>query len=456
MKSIKQKVKSKSGLIVAMITAAVGLVSLTVPMVAFANDNENVNIGIVSPTETVSVSDKVSLFNSYLEISEEIASGMCGDNAVWVLDDTGTLTISGSGAITSSPWRSQYKLSIKTVVINSGITKIANYSFWGCTNLTSVSLPDTVTEIGQRAFEECSITSITIPNSVTLIDDCAFELCKKLTSINIPDSVTKVGKYAFNCCTALTSVTIGKSVNNIGNYAFATCTSLTDVYYSGTWCEWEHIEKGAYYDSYFLNAAKHYGDTRVHPWSTELSYDDEAHYYKCTLCGEEKDVENHSFTNYVSNNDATCTADGTKTAKCDVCDATDTVVDLDTKLGHTWSLLYNEDSHYYKCTLCGEETDAENHSFTNYVSNNDATCTADGTKTAKCDVCDATDTVVVPKLGHNYENGVCTKCGVIKPTALSNPRTGDSTNYIFWIALLVISGTTAAVILVNLRRKSFK
>ena len=74
----------------------------------------------------------------------------------------------------------------------------------------------------------------------------------------------------------------------------------------------------------------------------------------------------HSFTNYVSNNDATCTADGTKTAKCDNCDATDTVADEGSML---------------------------DHSFTNYVSNNDATCTKDGTKTAKCDNCSKTKTV---------------------------------------------------------------
>lgn len=432
MKSRKQKVKSKAGLIVVMITAAMGLVLLTVPMVAFANENENVNIGIVSPTEEVSVSDKVSQVNSYLEISEEIASGTCGDNAVWTLDDAGTLTISGSGAITSSPWRSGYKDSIKSVVINSGITEIGAYSFYCCFNLKSVTLSDTVTKIGARSFEGCVFTSFTIPNSVTLIDDCAFENCKSLTSINIPDSVTSIGGYAFNNCYGLTSVTIGKSVNNIGNYTFASCTSLTDIYYSGTWCEWEHIAKGNS-DDYFRNATKHYGDTRVHPWSTELSYDDDAHYYKCTLCEEKKDVEEHIFTHYVSNNDATCIADGTKTANCDVCDATETITD-------TGSMNTNK------------------HSCTNYTSNNDATCTEDGTKTGICDICGVTHTVVAPdtKLGHNYENGVCTRCGDHKPTVISNPGTGDSTNYAFWIALLVISGTTAAVILVSLKRKAFR
>jgi hypothetical protein len=86
----------------------------------------------------------------------------------------------------------------------------------------------------------------------------------------------------------------------------------------------------------------------------------------CLICGEtEGDVLGHSFTNYVYNNDATCTEDGTETAKCDRCDATDTRTAVGTAL---------------------------DHSFTNYVYNNDATCTEDGTETAKCDKCDATDT----------------------------------------------------------------
>ena len=110
----------------------------------------------------------------------------------------------------------------------------------------------------------------------------------------------------------------------------------------------------------------------------------------CNRCGDVRVAPGHSFTNYVSNNDATCTEDGTKTAKCDYCDAINTVVDAGSAL---------------------------DHSFTNYVSNNDATCTEDGTKTAKCDRCDVTNTVVDEgsMLDHNYENGVCTECGAEDP-----------------------------------------
>lgn len=97
---------------------------------------------------------------------------------------------------------------------------------------------------------------------------------------------------------------------------------------------------------------------------TELKYDADSHWYKCTGCELTDGKIAHTFTNYISNNDATCTANGTETAKCEGCDQTHTQTDADSML---------------------------DHSFTTYTSNGDATCTADGTKTAKCDNCDATD-----------------------------------------------------------------
>ena len=88
-----------------------------------------------------------------------------------------------------------------------------------------------MTSIGERTFYECSgLTSIEIPNSVTSIGYDAFHGCSGLTSVTIPNSVTSIGSSAFSNCSGLTSVTIPNSVTSIGQYAFSGCSGLTSIY----------------------------------------------------------------------------------------------------------------------------------------------------------------------------------------------------------------------------------
>lgn len=97
-------------------------------------------------------------------------------------------------------------------------------------HITSVTIPDSVTQIGFAAFSECtSLTSITIPDSVTSIGDDAFKGCTSLTSITLPDSVTTIGRSAFFGCSSLKSITIPKGMTTIGISAFAGLTALESV-----------------------------------------------------------------------------------------------------------------------------------------------------------------------------------------------------------------------------------
>ena len=110
------------------------------------------------------------------------------------------------------------------------VTSIGEKAFWGCSGITSLTLPDSVTSIGDSAFRGCSgITSLTIPESVTSIGNCAFYGCSGITSLTIPDSVTAIGHSAFRGCSGITSLTIPDSVTSIGEYAFKSCNALTEI-----------------------------------------------------------------------------------------------------------------------------------------------------------------------------------------------------------------------------------
>lgn len=120
---------------------------------------------------------------------------------------------------------------LTSITIGNGVTSIGDATFYNCSGLTSITIPDSVTRIGNSAFLGCSgLTSVTIPDSVTSIGDSAFYGCSGLTSVTIPDSATSIGSCAFRDCTGLTSVTIGNSVTSIGNGAFWYCYKLVEVY----------------------------------------------------------------------------------------------------------------------------------------------------------------------------------------------------------------------------------
>ena len=225
--------------------------------------------------------------------SATITSGSAGTNATWTFDsETKVLTVSGTGPMKdgyspSMAITNGFEWNVGTIIIEQGITKIGDYAFSNCW-ATSVTIPDSVTSIGNSAFQSCSkLTSITIPNSVTSIGTSAFYYCFALTSMTIPASVisigtrafagldkiteivvspdnpnyasidgilynksltilhtapsgyagnlvipagvNSIGDYAFEKCSGLTSITIPDSVTSIGIYAFENCSGLTSI-----------------------------------------------------------------------------------------------------------------------------------------------------------------------------------------------------------------------------------
>ncbi len=185
-----------------------------------------------------------------IESNAATYSGTCGENVTWNLDtSTGVFTISGTGDMTnyssssSAPWY-YYTSSITSVSIGDSVTSIGEHAFYNCTSLTSVTIGDGVKSIGEYAFYYCiSLTSITVDNNnpyyssdeygvlfnkdkTTLIQ---YPIGNTRKSYTIPDSVTSIGDWAFALCDSLTNVEIGNGVTSLELFAFAGCANLVSV-----------------------------------------------------------------------------------------------------------------------------------------------------------------------------------------------------------------------------------
>ena len=120
--------------------------------------------------------------------------------------------------------------SLKQVSIPDSVRSIGNYSFGNCKSLRQITIPQSVNSIGEEAFWRCSsLQQITIPNSVTHIGVYAFALCNSLRQIIIPESVTTIGDGTFHGCESLQQIFIPNTVKSIGEYAFSECKSLKQI-----------------------------------------------------------------------------------------------------------------------------------------------------------------------------------------------------------------------------------
>ena len=125
------------------------------------------------------------------------------------------------------------------------VTSLGASCFYGCSGLTSITIPSSVTSIGDKCFYDCyGLTSITIPSSVTSLDWSCFDGCSGLTSITIPSSVTSLGNSCFSGCSGLTSITIPSSVTSLGWSCFYGCSGLETVYFKGKYCRSNYANLG--------------------------------------------------------------------------------------------------------------------------------------------------------------------------------------------------------------------
>ena len=266
---------------------------------------------------------------------------------------------------------------------NGETYKINQYAFINLHKLHSITIPDSVTSIGNHAFADCSsLSSITIPNSVTSIGSSAFSHCTNLKNITIPDSVTSINSYAFSGCTKLTNVTFQEdngcwyagdllvSYETVSNPTTA-AQHLTTLYYNKDWTRSTHTYSSSY-----------------------TTYNDQQHQQICTTCNKPK-YTNHVWDEGTITKISTHLENGTKEYSCTVCSETQIEI-LDKLPDHTYTYDRNDvDSHITKCE-CGFLA-YELHSWDSGVTI-PATHTAEGSTTYTCTDCGEVKTEVLPTL----------------------------------------------------------
>ena len=145
------------------------------------------------------------------------------------------------------------KCDLQSISIPDSITTIGEIAFQGCSGLTTIELPDSVTNIGELAFSHCKhLISITLPKNITTISYGTFMYCENLTSIIIPDGVTSIGKMAFVGCKNLTDIYLPASISAIGTKLFQfleNYVNLQTIHYSGTMEQWQVIWKAGDWDN---------------------------------------------------------------------------------------------------------------------------------------------------------------------------------------------------------------
>ena len=337
----------------------------------FENYVSNNDATYISDGTKTAICERCDASNTVVDADSKlysIASGVCGSNLYWAINDEKELHIFGEGRMYSyrmheAPWY-DYRYGVRTIVIGEGVTAIDSYAFSEFEALYYVVLPSTITDIPAYAFAGCyHLVSITGTENLKFVSSSAFRLCQNLRSF-----------------------TVSQSLKSIGSDAFYGCSSILDVYYDGSAKEWNAISIGDG-NSQFTQATRHYS-------MFTITYNANG---GTTECLEQKKVR----------------------------DVDVSITDIHpTKTCHTflgWAKTRNGDVQYLPGDIYSENADTTLYAIWEVrhtwgpTSIIPATCTADGMGISSCDLCGENRTEVIPATGHSYKTTItaptCTEKG---------------------------------------------
>ncbi len=351
------------------------------------------------------------------------------DTQMWTLDQQGHLQLRGTGETPAFsswdiPW-GKYSEQILTASVCEGITSLCSYAFNGCTALTDVELPSTLTHIGGQAFGDCtSLTEIVLPQGLTSVGNNLFSECTGLTRVTLPGSLETIGEGMFSGCTALTQIVIPAGVPNISYRAFDECTSLEEIHFQG--------DAPAFNASAFL----YLSDTIVYYPSGNDTWTEAVRqsYGGTNIRWHEEGVHPTELRNQA---DATCTESGyTGDQVCAICGEIlakgETIPAIAHSLGEwtevTAPTCTEEGLEKRTCESCGYEQtrtlEAPGHSYT--AEETGATCTLPGyiTYTCRCGI--SYQEIVSQPKGHSHTAQVIAPTCTAEGYTLHTCHCGDS------------------------------